>query len=426
MTMLILFGSLLIFMLLSVPIGLAIGLSSILAIYFSDTVSMTLLVQKFVTSLDSFPLMAIPFFMLAGLMMGKGGISERILNLANQLVGWMIGGIAMATIVASSFFAALSGSGPATVGAIGSFMIPAMKEKRYSAGFASAITAAAGCIGVIIPPSIPLILYGVITGVSIGELFKAGILPGIFIALTLMLYSFLKARKDNSMIIEEKVEINFRSLMKATWEAKWALLAPVLILGGIYAGIFTPTEAAVVAIVYSFIIGVFVHKELKWKETREALMDTVVLTGTTMYMLGTSISFSYLLSVEQIPRQIAESILELTTNGILLMLLINIFLLIVGAFIDTIPAIAMLTPILLPVAMEAGVDPIHFGIIIVVNLAIGFVTPPFGVNLFIASTIGKTRIEEIIVAMAPILVFLIAALLIITYFPWLSLVFTSS
>lgn len=426
MTMLILFGSLLIFMLLSVPIGLAIGLSSILAIYFSDTVSMTLLVQKFVTSLDSFPLMAIPFFMLAGLIMGKGGISERILNLANQLVGWMVGGIAMATIVASSFFAALSGSGPATVGAIGSFMIPAMKEKRYSAGFASAITAAAGCIGVIIPPSIPLILYGVITGVSIGELFKAGLLPGIFIALTLMLYSYLRARKDNSTIIEEKVEINFRSLMKATWEAKWALFAPVLILGGIYAGIFTPTEAAVVAIVYSFIIGAFVHKELKWKETREALMDTVVLTGTTMYMLGTSISFSYLLSVEQIPRQIAESILELTTNGILLMLLINIFLLIVGAFIDTIPAIAMLTPILLPVAMEAGVDPIHFGIIIVVNLAIGFVTPPFGVNLFIASTIGKTRIEEIIVAMFPILVFLIASLLIITYFPWLSLVFTSS
>lgn len=425
MTMLILFGSLIVFILLSVPIGLSIGLSSMIAIFFSDTVNMSLLIQKLFTSLDSFPLMAIPLFMLAGLLMGKSGISEKILNLANQLVGWMIGGLAMVTIVASSFFAALSGSGPATVGAIGSFMIPAMKEKNYSPGFASAITAAAGCIGVIIPPSIPLILYGVISGASIGELFKAGILPGILIAILLMVASYFTVKKKGDTE-QEVIKVTLRSLIAAIYDSKWALLAPVLILGGIYGSIFTPTEAAAVAIIYTLIVGIFIHKELKWKEIREGLMETITLSGATMYMIGTSIAFAYLLSIEQIPAQIAESITSLTTNGILLLLFINIFLLVVGAFIDTIPALAMLTPILLPIAVAAGVDPIHFGIIMVMNLAIGFVTPPFGINLFIASAVGKTPIEKIIVAMGPILIFLIGGLLIITYFPPLSMLLTKS
>lgn len=423
MTMLILFGSLFLFIILSVPIGIAIGLSSMLTIYFSDTVDMPLLVQKLFTSLDSFPLMAIPFFMLAGLLMGKGGISEKILNLASQLVGWLVGGLAHVTIVACAFFAALSGSGPATVGAIGSFMIPSMKEKNYSPGFASAITAAAGCIGVIIPPSIPLILYGVISGTSIGELFKAGILPGILIAAILMFASY-RAVKKKGDVHQDQIKVTFGSLIKSIWDAKWALLAPIIVLGGIYGGIFTPTEAAVVAIVYSYVIGTFVHKELKWKETKECLLETINLTGATMYMIGTSIAFAYLLSVERIPTTIAESITSLSTNGIIILLLINIFLLLVGAFIDTIPALAMLTPILLPIAVEAGVDPIHFGIIMVVNLAIGFITPPFGVNLFIASAVGKTPIEKIMGAMVPILIFMLVGLLIITYFPALSMVLT--
>ncbi|AXI01221.1 C4-dicarboxylate ABC transporter permease [Sporosarcina sp. PTS2304] len=423
MTMLILFGSLFVFIILSVPIGIAIGLSSMLVIFFSDKVSLPMLIQKLFTSLDSFPLMAIPFFMLGGLLMGKGGISERILNLAKQLVGWMVGGLAMVTVVACAFFAALSGSGPATVGAIGSFMIPSMKEKNYNPAFASAITAAAGCIGVIIPPSIPLILYGVISGTSIGELFKAGILPGLLIAAILMFVSYRTIKKQGDDIVKEEIDISFSALMRSIWDAKWALLAPIIILGGIYGSIFTPTEASVIAIIYSFIIGTFVHKELKWKEIKESLLETINLTGATMYMIGTSIAFAYLLSVERIPVIIAESIASFSTNPIVILLLINLFLLVVGAFVDTIPALAMLTPILLPIVQQAGVDPVHFGIIMVVNLAIGFITPPFGVNLFIAANVGKTPLEDIIKKMIPIIMYVVVGLLIITYFPALSLAF---
>lgn len=422
MTMFILLGSLFLFIVLSVPVGIAIGLSAMLTIFFTDAVNMPMLIQKLFTSLDSFPLMAIPFFMLAGLLMEKGGISERILNLASQLVGWMVGGLAMVTVVASAFFAALSGSGPATVGAIGSFMIPKMKEKNYSPGFASAITAAAGCIGVIIPPSIPLILYGVISGTSISDLFKAGIVPGILIAAILMFASY-RAVKKKGNVHKDQIEVTFRTLIESTWDAKWAILAPVIILGGIYGGIFTPTEAAVVAIVYSFIIGAFVHRVMKWKEIKDSLIETIKLTGATMYMIGTSIVFAYILSVEHIPTTIAESITSLSTNGIIVLLLINAFLLLIGAFVDTIPALAMLTPILLPVATEVGIDPIHFGVIMVVNLAIGFITPPFGVNLFIASAVGKTPIEKIMGAMVPILFYMIVGLLIITFIPAISMIF---
>lgn len=420
MTTIILFSSLLILLALSVPIGLAIGVASIITILLSETTSLSLLVQKLYTSLDSFPLMAIPLFMLAGVLMGKGGISERILNLANQLVGWLTGGLAITTVVASTFFSALSGSAMATVGAIGSFMIPSMKEKKYSPGFSSALMAAAGCLGVVIPPSIALILYGVVSNVSIGDLFVAAIVPGLFLSLTLMIYAYFKAKKDKT-ILNEKVDVSFKSLLKATYDAKWAILAPIIILGGIYGGIFTPTEAAAVAIVYALIVGGFFHKELKWKEIQELLRETISLTGATMFMLGTSVAFSYILSIEQIPKQVAETVVSITSNGIILMLFINIFLLIVGAFIDTIPALIMLTPILLPVAVEAGFDPIHFGVIMVVNLAIGFITPPFGANLFVASIVGKTRIEEIIKAVTPMIFVLVIALFIISYVPGLSL-----
>lgn len=424
MAILILFGTLTLLVILSVPVGIAIGLSTMITIYFSDTMKMVTLVQKFFSSLDSFPLMAIPFFMLAGLLMGRGGISRRILDLASQLVGWMVGGLAMVTVVACTFFAALSGSGPATVAAIGSFMIPAMKAKNYSHGFASAITAAGGCIGVIIPPSIPLILYGVVSGASIGDLFKAGIIPGILTSFLLMVVAFFVVKKDKNVIATTHEKITFRSLLLHFYEAKWALLAPVIILGGIYGGIFTPTEAAVIAIIYSLFVGVFIHKDLRWKEIKESLMQTIVLTGATMYMVSTSIAFAYLLTVEQIPTQIAQGIASLSTNGIIILLCINLFLLLIGAFIDTIPAIAMLTPILLPIALSIGIDLVHFGVIMVMNLAIGFITPPFGINLFIASAVSKTPVEQIIKALGPILIAMLLSLLIVSYFPSLSMFLT--
>ncbi|MBY7144520.1 TRAP transporter large permease [Virgibacillus sp. NKC19-3] len=424
MTMLLLFGSLLILILLSVPIGIAIGIASMLTILVSDTINMTMLITRLFSSLDSFPLLAIPFFMFAGLLMGRGGISKRILTLANQLVGWMVGGLAMVTIVACTFFAALSGSGPATVAAIGSFMIPEMKKKQYDPGFASALTAAAGSIGVLIPPSIPLILYGVISGTSIGELFKAGILPGLLIGVVLMVFSYIAIKKDGT-IVTEKTDYSFKTLLRSIYDAKWALLAPVIIIGGIYGGFFTPTEAAVIAIVYAFLIGTFVHKDLKWQEINESLTETIHLTGATMYMIGTSIAFAYLLSTEQIPMKIANMITSLTSNEIIIILLINLFLLLVGAFVDTIPALAMLTPILLPITTAIGVDPIHFGVIMVMNLALGFITPPFGVNLYIASSVGQTPIEKMFKSMVPIILFMIAALLIVTYVPTISLLFTN-
>lgn len=425
MTMIILFGSLLLLVILSVPIGIAIGIASMLTIFLSDSINMSMLIQKLFTSLDSFPLLAIPFFMLAGLLMGRGGISQRILTLANQLVGWMMGGLAMVTIVACTFFAALSGSGPATVAAIGSFMIPEMKKRNYDSGFASALTAAAGSIGVLIPPSIPFILYGVISGASIGELFKAGIIPGLLIGVVLMIVSYFTIKKDGKEIIVDETDYSFKALLKAIYDAKWALLAPIIILGGIYGGIFTPTEAAVIAIIYSFIIGTFVHKDLNWKEIHEGLIETIKLTGATMYMIGTSIAFAYLISTEQIPMKIANFITSLTSNEIIILLLINLFLLIVGAFVDTIPALAMLTPILLPITTAIGVDPIHFGVIMVMNLALGFITPPFGVNLFIASSVGKTPIEKMFKSMVPMIFAMIIALLLVTYIPSLSLLFTN-
>lgn len=424
MTMLILFGSLILLVALSVPIGIAIGIASMITILLSGTIDLSMLIQKLFTSLDSFPLLAIPFFMFAGLLMGRGGISQRILQFANQLVGWMAGGLAMVTVVACTFFAALSGSGPATVAAIGSFMIPEMKKRNYDGAFASALTAAAGCIGVLIPPSIPFILYGVISGASIGELFKAGILPGFLIAILLMIVSYITIKKDGNKIIQDNTDYSFKALIKSLYDAKWALLAPIIILGGIYGGIFTPTEASVIAIVYAFIIGTFVHKDLNWKAIKEGLIETINLTGATMYMIGTSIAFAYLLSTEQIPLKIANFITSITSNEIVILLLMNLFLLIIGAFVDTIPALAMLTPILLPIATSIGIDPVHFGVIMVMNLAIGFVTPPFGINVFIASSVGKVPIERLFKAMVPFILFLVLGLLLISFIPSISLVFT--
>lgn len=434
MVIAVLFGSLFLLIFLSVPIGVSIGLSTLLTLIFvSDTIPLATMAQKVFTSLDSFPLMAIPFFMLAGILMGKGGVSRRLLDFTGALVGFITGGLAMVTILACMFFSAISGSGPATVAAIGSFMIPAMKEKNYGLGFSSAITAASGAIGVIIPPSIPFVLFGVIGSVSIGGLFLAGILPGILIGLLLMLASYLIIRRKNihlnaaHLANGEDAEIdinlkkfNFKYLLKTFFEAKWALLTPVIILGGIYGSVFTPTEAAAVAIMYGFVIGKFVHKELGWKEIYDSMIETLKIIGATLYMVGLSITFAYILNIEQIPTKIANSILGVSESEIVVMLLILIFLLVVGAFIDTIAALVILTPILLPIAVQIGVEPIHFGVIMVTALAVGFITPPVGVNLFVASAIGKASIEKITKAIVPLFLIMLLGLLIISFVPFLS------
>ncbi|MFD1606969.1 TRAP transporter large permease [Oceanobacillus luteolus] len=422
MTTIVLFGSLFIFLLMSVPIGIAIGLSTVLTMMtVSDVNFSTFILQSF-SGLDSYPLMAIPFFMLAGILMGKGGVSKKLLHLAGQLVGWLSGALAYITVVACMFFSAISGSGNATVAAIGSAIIPEMRAKKYGEGFAAAITASAGAIGIVIPPSIPFVLFGVMGGVSIGSLFLAGIIPGILIGIALMIASYFVLKKNKDIVEESDYEaVSWKSFLKAVLDAKWALFAPILILGGIYGGFFTATEAAAVAVVYAFLVGVFAHKELKWQGIKESLLETISITGVTMYMIGVSIAFAYLLTIERVPHTIAETILLISDNPIIILLLINIFLLFVGAVVDTIAALVVLTPILLPIAVQFGIDPVHFGVILVVNLAIGFVTPPIGANLFIAAAVGKVSIEKVSIAAVPLIITLIICLFIISYVPSLSL-----
>lgn len=419
MEALLLFSALISFIMLSIPIGITLGLSTLLCLVLTTDIPLTILAQKSATGLDSFPLLAIPFFILAGALMCNGGISRRLVNLAESLVGFITGGLAMVTVLACMFFAAISGSGPATVSAIGSFMIPSMKDRKYDGDFAAAITAAAGTIGVIIPPSIPFVIYCVVAQASIGDMFIAGVVPGILIGIALMAVCYLTARKRNYLSATERPTL--RAVALAFKEAIWALFVPVIILGGIYGGIFTPTEAAVVAVVYSVLIGKFVYKELDGKTLYECLRSAGLINGATEFMIGFSMAFASYLSMAQIPASIGAWLRGFSENPLVILMLINVFLLIIGCFVDNIAAVVILTPILLPVVKALGVDPIHFGLIITVNLACGFISPPYGINLFVASAISGESIETISKAILPSFLTMVACLLLFTYFPILSL-----
>ena len=409
---LLLIISLAVFVSISLPIGISLGLSTVIALIFMTDIDTVMVAQTAFASLDSFTLMAIPFFMLAGNFMRYGGISKRLLDLADHIIGFVTGGLGAVTTLTCMFFAAISGSGPATVSAIGSFMMPAMKEKGYDPGYSAALTAAAGTIGVVIPPSIPFVIYGVVTGTSIGSLFLAGIIPGILMGLALMVTNYRTAKKNGWLGSGQRPKL--RSVGKATKNAFWALMSPVIILGGIYGGIFTPTEAAAVSCVYTFVIGKFVYKELDMKKLMDCLKDTVLLAGATSFMIGLSSGFAFLLTMKQVPNTVAEALLSVSDNKIVILLIINVFLLIIGCFIDNISSCTILAPILLPVVVALGVDPIHFGIIMTMNLAIGFITPPYGANLFIASAVGNTPMESIIKRVWP-LILTITVVLILTH-----------
>ena len=415
----ILFSILIVTIALSVPIGITLGLSTCLAMWLTSDIPMIMLAQKSVTGLDSFPLLAIPFFILAGALMCNGGISRRLVALAESLVGYIVGGLAMVTVLACMFFAAISGSGPATVSAIGSFMIPSMKERKYDAGFAAAITAAAGTIGVIIPPSIPFVIYCVVAQCSIGDMFIAGIIPGLIIGIALMLVCYITARKRNYKTMTDRPR--FSEVAKAFKESFWALLVPIIILGGIYGGIFTPTEAAVVAVVYSVIIGKFVYRELDMRTLYDCLKSTGLINGATSFLIGLSMAFASYLAMAQIPAKIAAWLTTFVDSPFLLLMIINLFLLIIGCFVDNIAAVIILTPILLPVVKMIGIDPIHFGLIITVNLACGFISPPYGINLFVASAISGESIEYISREIIPAFVAMVGCLLLFTYFPVFSM-----
>ncbi|MDN5302680.1 MAG: hypothetical protein PWQ60_2194 [Thermoanaerobacteraceae bacterium] len=415
----ILFGSFVVLAIIGLPIAVVLGLSSILALSTYSKIPLMVVAQRMFTATDSFPLMAIPFFMMAGALMETGGISRRLINLANKIVGGLPGGLALVGIVTCMFFAAISGSGPATVAAIGSILIPAMVDAGYDLGFAAAVMAAAGAIGVIIPPSIPMVTYGVVGGVSIGSIFLGGFGSGIVVGLLLLIVSYVISKKRGYRGSEKRS--SFIDLLKAIKDAFWALLMPVIILGGIYGGIFTPTEAAAVAVVYGFLVGFLIYRELKIKDLPKIFVNTAVSTSVVMFIIATAQVFGWIMTSQRIPEAIAQGFINLSSNPYVILLLVNILLLIVGCFMETNAAIIILAPIFIPLMIKIGVDPILFGIIMVVNLAIGMVTPPLGVNLFVACGIGKLTLERISKAVVPFILAMVAALLLITYIPDISM-----
>lgn len=419
MVVALLFGSFALLLILRVPIGISLGMSSLITIFASGVVQPTYLAQGLVTGADSFSLMAVPFFVLAGELMATGGISRRLLNIADAFLGRKYGGLALVTVVACMFFAAISGSGPATVAAIGGLTIPSMLKQGYDRPFAGAISAAAGSIGVIIPPSIPMVMYCVATGVSVGAMFMGGVIPGILIGVSLCVYSSLYSKK-HKYINAEAAPFSWGNVGRSLVDGIWALLVPVIILGGIYGGIFTPTEAAAVAVAYGLIVGLFVYRDLKLKDLYRIFGSAALTTATIMVILGTATTFGRILTLERIPTMIASFFESVAKGPIMLMILINILLLIVGCFMETNAAIIILAPIFLPIVEAMGINPVHFGIVMVVNLAIGFVTPPLGVNLFVACNVANAKLEEICKGILPILGVMIIDLLLITYIEPLS------
>ena len=413
MNILLLFGVFFVLIMLSVPIGVALGVATSLTICLTSNIGPVMVAQKAFTGLDSFTLIAIPFFMLAGNLMALGGIARRIVNLADAAVGKFTGGLGMATVIGCMFFAAISGSGPATVTAMGSIMLPEMEKRGYDRAFSTGLTATAGTIGVIIPPSIPFVIYGVASGTSVGDMFKAGFIPGILIGIGLMIVCWVISKKRGYKGIERTK--NDESFLKVFLDSLPALMAPVIILGGIYGGIFTPTEAAVVATVYSLFVGKFVYHELTWKIVYESDRSTADMNGFTGLALGFSMSFAAYLTMEQIPAKVANVVLSAVSSKIAIIALIIVILLVVGCFVDNISSCLILTPVFLPMVKAVGMDPVHFGIMMTVALAIGFVTPPYGVNLFVASAVAKLKIEEVSKAAIPFLAAMFVCLLLIAY-----------
>lgn len=414
---LVLFGTMFLLMMIGSPIAVALGVATMVTMTATTNISLTTMSTACLSGLDSFPLMAIPFFMLAGNLMKSGGISRRILDFADAVVGWVTGSVGMVTVVASMFFAALSGSSPATVTAIGGITIPEMKEEGYDPAYATAITAAAGTIGVIIPPSIPFVIYGVAAQCSISDLFLAGIIPGILIGVVLMIVNYVTAKKCG---FGHTKKFHAGHLLRTLGDSIWALLVPVIILGGIYGGIFTPTESAVAAIIYSIFVGVFIYHELDLKSILEAFKETALINGQTTFLVGISMAFARFLTMSQVPGTLAKGILGIS-NPIAILLVINLFLLVVGCFIDNISSTVILTPILLPIVAGIGMSPIQFGIVMTVNLAIGFITPPYGCNLFFASAISNVSVVDIAKKILPMIGVMLIVLMALTFKPALSI-----
>ena len=405
-------------LILSVPIGVAIGSSVVVAVMVGDLPA-EFLMQKLVLSLDSFPLLAVPFFVLSGEIMQKGSMAQSLLAFSKCLVGHIRGGLAHVSILTSMFYGALSGSAPATVAAVGGIMIPAMEKEGYSKDFASAVNTASGCLGVMIPPSVPLIIYGTTANVSVGDLFIGGIFPGIFIGLLLMVASYIVAWRTQTG--NKGARAPWRETLAAFSRAKYALVVPVIVLGGIYGGITTPTEAGAIAVTYAFITEGLILKTLTWKGVVDIFKSSCLTTASIFIVVATASALGQLHMIYNVPDLIVELLSGLTGNKYILLTAIIVLLLIMGTFMDALANILILTPLLQPLVMAAGIDMTHFGIIMIVAVSIGFLTPPVGVNLFVACGISGVSIERLSVAVLPFVGVMIVGLLVLAFVPQLSL-----
>jgi C4-dicarboxylate transporter DctM subunit len=418
MNAMIIFVLLLALMLTGMPISISLGLTVLTFLFTMTDVPIESVALKLFTGIEKFEIMAIPFFILAGNFLTHGGVARRMINFASSMVGHWHGGLALAGVLACALFAAVSGSSPATVVAIGSIILPAMVRQGYPKGFGAGVITTSGALGILIPPSIVMVMYSVTTNTSVGKLFMAGVIPGIMLAFFLGLTTWFLARKHN-----------YPRLPKASWGERWAtfrksawgLLLIIIVMGGIYSGAFTPTEAAAMAAVYAFVIAVFVYKDLKLKQVGKVLLDSAAMSAMLLYIITNAVLFSFLMTSENIPQAMAEWITGQGLGVITFLLVVNILLLLAGNVMEPSSIVLIMAPILFPVAMKLGIDPVHFGILIVVNMEVGMCHPPVGLNLYVASGITKMGITELTVAVWPWLLTMLCFLVLVTYVPQISL-----
>ena len=419
---LILFGVFLLLVFLNVNIATSLAVSSILTLMYMGQ-PLTMVSSAIYTAMNKYALLAIPFFILAGVIMDKAGISSRLIRFARVMVGHRKSGMISVTVIVCCFFAAISGSGPATVAALGAILIPAMTSSGYDKGVSSALLASSGAIGIIIPPSIAYVVYASITGTSVASLFMGGWIPGILLGVSYVIAASWSSRNNKNIVRDEKASPKER--MAAFKDALWGLMMPVIILGGIYGGIFTPTEAAGVAVIYGLIVGVFVYREIKPRNMGQMFMESAVGSATVMFIVACAGLFTYALSVSGVATSMTNAILAISSNKLVLMLIINIIFMIAGCFVDANSAFYILIPIVMPIARQLNIDPVHLGVFLTVNLAIGQITPPVGVNLYAAAAVGNISAGEIIRKITPFIICGIIALMIITYIPQLTMVFVN-
>jgi len=401
-------------MALGVPIAVSMGMSSILAMIIVNKYSTVAAVHKMITGVDSYVLMAIPFFILAGQLMNTGGITKKIFSFANAMVGHIPGGLGHANVIASVIFSGMSGSAVAGAGGLGQIEMDAMNEQGYDPEFSAAVTSASATIGPIIPPSVPMVVFGAMAEVSVGKLFLGGFIPGLLLAGACMVLVYIISVKRG---YPKSSGFSTKVFFKTFKEAFLSLLTPVIIIGGIWTGVFTPTEAAIFATLYSFLLGVVIYRELRWKDLSQILLDTAISSGTIIFIIGSATAFSWIIAMEGIPESVTSFILSITQNPYMIIFLLNIILLVLGMFMEALSVLTITVPFLMPLSTAVGLNPVHLGVMVVLNLMIGLSTPPVGMSLFVVSQVGKVKLEKVYKAILPFLVPLIAVLMIVSFFP---------